>query len=154
MVVALVGAALFDATGIRRWVYVGAAALFVLWNVNTPFLHVPTAKGVKAESVRFEAWNSFSRVTVDDTRTIKIDASAATKIEDLRSLKPGMQKTEISALAHSLLAPPAQKVLIIGPGGGRDVLHALAAGAASVTGVEVNPIIIDTIMKGLYREVS
>lgn len=154
MVVALVGAALFDTTGLRRWVYVGAAALFVLWNLSAPILRVPTAKGVKADAVRFEAWNSFSRVTVDDTRTIKIDASAATKIEDLRSLKPGMEKVEISALAHSLLAPAAQKVLIIGPGGGRDVLHALAAGAGSVTGVEVNPIIVDTIMKGRYRDAS
>jgi hypothetical protein len=154
MVVALVGAALFNALGVARWVYVAAAALFMVWNLNSPILRVPTAKGVKVDTLRFEAWNSFSRVTVDDTRTIKIDASAATHVEDLRALKPGMQKAEISALAHSMLEPAAQKVLIIGPGGGRDVLHALAAGAGSVTGVEVNPIIADTIMKGAYRDAS
>ncbi len=155
MAVALVGAACFDqGRGVRKWIYVVAGALLVLWNLSSPIIRVPTAKGVKVESTRFEAWNSFSRVTVDDTRTIKIDASAATHIEDLRTLRPGMQKAEISALVHSMFATPAERALIIGPGGGRDVMHALAAGTTSVTGVEVNPIIADTIMKGLYREAS
>jgi hypothetical protein len=154
MVVALVGAALFERRGIARWVYVAVGALFVLWNLNARILSVPTAKGVKADKVKFEAWNSFSRVTVDDTRTIKIDASAATRIEDLRTLASGMEKAEISALAHSMLAPPGERVLIIGPGGGRDVLHALAAGARSVVGVEVNPIIAETIMNGWARDAS
>jgi hypothetical protein len=154
MVVAVVGAALFDKRGRARWVYVAAAALLVLWNLRAPILRVPTAKGVRVETLRYEAWNSFSRVTVDDSRTIKIDASAATHIEDLRTLKPGIEKPEISALAHAMLSPPADKVLIIGPGGGRDVLHALAAGARSVTGVEVNPIIASSIMRGRYRDAS
>lgn len=154
MIIAVVGAALFETGGLARWGYVAAAGLFLVWNLASPIIRVPTAKGVKVETLRFEGWNSFSRVTVDDTRTIKIDASAATHVEDLRNLKPGMQKTEMSALAHSMLAPPADKALVIGPGGGRDVLHALAAGAGSVTGVEVNPIIADTIMRDRYREVS
>lgn len=154
MVAALVAAALFDSGGWPRWVYVAAGVLFVAFNLNSQVIRVPTAKGVKVETLRYEGWNSFSRVTVDDTRTIKIDASAATHIEDLRSLKPGMQKTEMSALAHSMFSPPAEKVLVIGPGGGRDVLHALAAGAGSVTGVEVNGLIANTIMRGSYRDVS
>ena len=154
MVVAVVGAALFDGRGITRWIYVAAAALFVLWNLNSSILRVPTAKGVKIDTLRFEAWNSFSRVSVDDTGTIKIDASAATHVENLRSLKPGIEKVELSALAHSMLEPAAGKVLVIGPGGGRDVLHALAAGAGAVTGVEINPIIANTIMKGIYRDAS
>jgi spermidine synthase len=154
MVVSLVGAALFDATGWSRWAYVGAGVLFVIYNLTSPIIRVPTAKGVKVETLQFEAWNSFSRVTVDDTRTIKIDASAATHIEDLRALRPGAQAMEMSALAHSMLSPPADKVLVIGPGGGRDVLHALESGARSVTGVEVNGLIADTIMHGKYRDAS
>lgn len=154
MVVALVGAALFDARGWPRWAWVAAAAALVVLNLNAPVVRVPTAKGVKIETLQSEAWNSFSRVTVDDTRTIKIDASAATHIEDLRNLKPGMQKAEMSALVHSMLSPPADRALVIGPGGGRDVLHALAAGAKSVTGVEVNGLIAESIMQGTYREAS
>ena len=40
---------------------------------------------------------------------------------------------------------PAAKTLIIGPGGGFDVARALASGSPSVTGVEINPIIANTI---------
>lgn len=153
--VALLGAALFDDKGgTDRWLWVAGGIALVIFNITSPFIRVPTTKGVKVEATRFEKWNAFSRVTVDDTNTVKIDASAATHVEDLRKLQPGMHLKEISALGHSTLETPAQKVLIIGPGGGRDVLHALASGAQHVTGVEVNPIIAETIMKGSYREAS
>src|SRR5438045_9674021 len=39
---------------------------------------------------------------------------------------------------------------IIGPGGGVDVLRAVANGSHSVTGVEINPIIANTIMRDRY----
>lgn len=149
--VALVAAALFDG---RRWWLVACGAAVVALNLAVPVIRVPTTKGVKQEATRFEAWNAFSRVTVDDTGTIKIDASAATHIEDLRALTPGAYRTEISALAHAMFDPPATRVAIIGPGGGRDVLHALSAGATDVTGIEVNPIIADTIMRDVYRTAS
>lgn len=149
--VALVAAALFDG---RRWWLVACGAAAVALNLAAPVIRVPTTKGVKQEATRFEAWNAFSRVTVDDTGTIKIDASAATHIENLRALTPGAFRTEISALAHAMFDPPASRVAIIGPGGGRDVLHALSAGATDVTGIEVNPIIADTIMRDAYRAAS
>lgn len=149
--VALAAAALFDG---RRWWLVACGAAVVACNLALPIIRVPTTKGVKQEATRFEAWNAFSRVTVDDTATIKIDASAATHIENLRALTPGAYRTEISALAHAMFDPPAARVAIIGPGGGRDVLHALSAGATDVTGIEVNPIIADTIMRDAYRAAS
>lgn len=154
LMVALVAAALFQARGHNRWLLTGGGALLVLWNLGSPFVRVPTSKGVKIEATRYEKWNAFSRVTVDDTNTIKIDASAATHIEDLGKLRPDLYLAEISALGHSIFSPPANDVLIIGPGGGRDVLHALSAGAKHVTGVEVNPIIANDIMRGRYEKVS
>ncbi len=154
IMVALVAAALFQGKGMARWLLVGGGVLLVLWNINSPFVRVPTSKGVKIEATRYEKWNAFSRVTVDDTGTIKIDASAATHIEDLGKLRAGMHLSEISALGHSIFSPSADEVLVIGPGGGRDVLHALSAGAKHVTGVEVNPIIVNDIMKGSYEKVS
>ena len=43
---------------------------------------------------------------------------------------------------------------IIGPGGGVDVLRAVANGSPSVTGIEINPIIANTIMRGRYADYS
>ena len=39
---------------------------------------------------------------------------------------------------------------IIGPGGGPDVFYAVQAGSPSVTGIEINPIIANNIMRGMF----
>jgi hypothetical protein len=56
------------------------------------------------------------------------------------------------ALANVLR--PRGEFAIIGPGGGVDVLRAVANGSPSVTGIEINPIIADTIMRGRYADYS
>jgi hypothetical protein len=62
---------------------------------------------------------------------------------------------------RSLMSAPAAVVnelrphgdyAIIGPGGGVDVLRAVANGSGSVTAIEINPIIADTIMRNRYRD--
>src|SRR5262245_39213925 len=86
LVLAAAAAALFAGRRLVRWRWPCVGAALVLVHLGLPVLRVPTTKGVKAEATRFERWNAFSRVTVDDTRTIKIDASVATHVEDLRTL--------------------------------------------------------------------
>src|SRR5579859_2686864 len=49
---------------------------------------------------------------------------------------------------------PHGEFAIIGPGGGPDVLRALANGSPSVTGIEINPIIANTVMRGRYADYS
>jgi len=44
--------------------------------------------------------------------------------------------------------------LVIGTGGGRDLLSALVFGATSVDGVEINPIIVNDVMRERFREYS
>jgi hypothetical protein len=44
--------------------------------------------------------------------------------------------------------------LVIGPGGGRDLLSALVFGAGHVDGVEINPIIARDVMLGQFRDFS
>ena len=56
------------------------------------------------------------------------------------------------ALANVLR--PHGEFAIIGPGGGVDVLRAVANGSPSVTGIEINPIIANTIMRGRYADYS
>jgi spermidine synthase len=94
-------------------------------------------------------WNSFSRVDVvegplgNDLAYIFIDADASTvvlkwdgKLESARYLN----KT-IDFLPYHLVDKP--RVLIIGSGGGRDVLVALVGNSSEIVAVELNPIIIE-----------
>ncbi len=152
-VLALVAASLFERDrSWRKWVLPVLGTAFIGLNLYYPLIKLGA---VKWESrIGFEKWNSFSRVTVNKSKLIMIDAGAATQVEDLRSLKPGMQKSMITAVALSTWDTPPDNVLIIGPGGGRDVLFSLAAGAKKVTGVEINPIIANDIMRGKYAEFS
>jgi len=50
---------------------------------------------------------------------------------------------DITSLGYHVKEGDEPDVLIIGPGGGRDVLTALNFGCRSITGVELNPLIID-----------
>src|SRR5215471_9453446 len=107
------------------------------------------AKGERRENVEFAAWNAISRVEVDrkkdGARVIVIDADANTYImnADPRASQP-------SPWQHQLMSAPPAVVnalrphgdyAIIGPGGGVDVLRAIAQGSPNVTGIEINPII-------------
>ncbi len=111
--------------------------------------------------MEFARWNALSRVEVDrqgQAKAIVIDADASTYImnadvaqwhntaweDDLMSAPP--------ALANVLR--PHGEFAIIGPGGGVDVLRAVANGSPSVTGIEINPIIATTIMRERYADYS
>ncbi len=122
------------------------------FNLITDSIEVRTAKGYTEKNVVFSKWNSFSRITVEGTEDIgyeiKIDSDAATKIvpksNDVQS--HAYQLSRIEALAYHV--KPAAKALIIGPGGGFDVMGARVFGVGSITAVEVNPIIARDVMSG------
>lgn len=111
--------------------------------------------------VLFEKWNAFSQITVADAgspdhKWIFIDADAATRMWSGSIAADGYQaptkiaEVRVAALVYALRNQgPA---LIIGPGGGTDVISALRAGVPRVVGVEVNPIIVNDVMKGAYAE--
>src|SRR5690606_12833946 len=48
--------------------------------------------------------------------------------------------------------PDTSAACVIGAGGGKDVIASLASGTQEVTAVEVNPIIVNQVMRGRYRE--
>lgn len=153
VVLALVAAALFDRRrGWGKWLLPVLAAGLVVFNMYGKVIRVGAVKW--EDTPKFEKWNAFSRITVDVGKIIKIDAGAATKIHTKDDLVPGMEKTKITAIALSTWGTPPDDVLIIGPGGGRDVLFALAAGAKKVTGVEINPIIANRIMRDRFAKRS
>ena len=152
-VLAMVGAALFERP--RLGDYVKGALVLALLAVNLSWnlISVPSVKGVRSERTIFEKWNIFSRVTVDQDLVIKIDASAATNISHLSKVGKNLGP-DVSKIAYSAFETPPERALIIGPGGGRDVVNALGAGTAHVTGVEVNPIIAETVMRERFANES
>jgi spermidine synthase len=161
VVMAIAAVVWADSPTLRK-VAIGLIAAFIVLiaaNHSNRLIDVVYAKGMLRDSdwVEFARWNALSRVEVDrqgQARTIVIDADASTFIvncdlahwhdtgweHDLMSAPP--------ALANVLR--PRGEFAIIGPGGGVDVLRALANGSPSVTGIEINPIIANTIMRGRY----
>jgi spermidine synthase len=149
-----------------RKLTLGLAAVLLLLiaaNHSGRFFDVVYAKGLFRDKawVEFARWNAISRVEVDrqgEAKAVVIDADASTYImnadptqwqgtewqRDLMSAPP--------ALANILR--PHGEYAIIGPGGGVDVLRAVANGSPSVTGIEINPIIANTVMRGRYADYS
>ena len=141
-----------------------ALFILVLIAVNYSFnlFDIVYAKGGFRDSawVEFARWNAISRVEVDSQgkgKAIVIDADASTYLMnvDPKHWQGGWEKNLMSAppaLANVLR--PHGDFAIIGPGGGVDVLRALGSGSPSVTGIEINPIIANTIMRGRYADYS
>ena len=136
---------------------------------QSPFFRFSWVKNQWENKPFYEKWNSFSRVTVagdpwewrapfgwglSDTTPLKyksrylwlrIDASAGTPIinytNDLHDL--GYMKYDVTNIAHYLR--PDSNVLVVGVGGGHDVLSALVFNQKSILGVEINPNIVDLL---------
>lgn len=70
---------------------------------------------------------------------ILIDGEAETPMMDPRSGPLDFLDFTLSSAGHQVLRP--ERVLVIGPGGGVDVLTALHHGARQVQAVEINPVI-------------
>jgi MFS family permease len=132
----------------------------VVYNMHKPLIRIPSVKGTTEERVVFSKWNSFSRVTVEraggDYYWLKMDSSAATRIYSKEFANQGVKvirrfsDARVAGLVYSLKRPG--KALIIGPGGGADVIAALSFGIKDVTGVELNPIIANDVMKGAFKD--
>jgi hypothetical protein len=141
--------------------------LAMLAGQRSPWLSVKWAKGNVEPSPLHEKWNSFSRIVVwgdPDTPEspygygispvypkehkvrqlhLEIDAAADTILtgfdgdfDDVEYLK-----YDVSHVVHYIR--PDSAVFIVGVGGGRDVLAALAFDQESIVGIEVNQDILD-----------
>jgi len=154
---------------------VAFAAAVVLGNA-LGWYEVRSAKGLDLTRLQLEynEWNSFSMVSVlprhgfagwamspafggkpPESKTLVIDMNAMTPLikfdGELRQADHVMW--DLSAFAHHARPrrPPA-RTLVIGAGGGRDVLAALVAGATRVDAVEINPLIVEDVMGDRYAD--
>lgn len=107
----------------------------------------PGSKIVKTE------WNSFSRIDVVEggasgeglVAKVFIDGGAGTNIISWDGKTESRQElsTWMQYLPFKMMQDP--KVLVIGSGGGRDVVASLVSGSKDTTSVEINPIIYETV---------
>ncbi len=150
---------------VRRNAALLALALVALIGANYSgrLIDVVYAKGMFRDPawVEFARWNALSRVEVDrhgQAKVVVIDADASTYI-----MNADVAQWHDTDWEHDLMsAPPALanvlrphgEFAIIGPGGGVDVLRAVANGSPSVTGIEINSIIATTIMRERYADYS
>jgi hypothetical protein len=134
----------------------------ITYNSKMSLIEVKTAKGQAIKDEEFVRWNEFSRIALkpepgSNMKSIVIDADAATGVArfDFAHLTPE-QKFDLSygGPGFAYLLRPGAKTLIIGPGGGWDVSRALASGSKDITGVEINPIIADVIMRKRFPHYS
>jgi hypothetical protein len=149
----------------RALLWAAVMATIIGLNYYGTIVDVIYAKGLRRDrstGVEYMKWNAISRVEVDlhpnGARNIVIDADAGTAIMNVDP----RHWTDIGwARALMSTAPSIPNVLrphgsyaIIGPGGGVDVLRAVGNGSPSVTGIEINPIIVNNIMRGRYANYS
>jgi hypothetical protein len=146
----------------------------IIANARWNFYDVRVVKGEQQQQMLALKWNAFSRVDVQGTPEelwkprqpffagfsttldpefkipetwLRYDADAATQITRFDG-----NLARLKHLSHDISSAPHQfrkqrNVLIIGPGGGRDILTALHLGSGPITGVEINPLTVQLMRK-------
>jgi len=126
---------------------------------------------IDPDKIAFDRWNAFSRIIVingqdaldyysggihnwgvsdvwdldehpfPDQLWLEIDNTAGTPITSFDGNTDDLEisRYDVTAAAHYLLDQP--KVLVVGPGGGKDLLAALAFDSREIDGAEINPLI-------------
>src|SRR5687768_12650546 len=159
----LMGSAPFDVSNTKG--HAEDTVLFAKWNSFSRVAVYDRSHGDWSLSSKYKG-------PVPETRFMDIDSAASTPIVrfDGDLSKVDYLKYELTGLAFRLVGSDPRTVpgsdpgtvrgsdpltaLIIGPGGGRDLLTALVFGASRVDGVEVNPIIANDVMLGQFRDFS
>lgn len=106
--------------------------------------------GKKVE-IEYTRWNAFSRTDVlkigDDPNEmiVTIDGSAPAPMFKFDGKLQSLEKFKKDTEFLPFTIGDNNKVLVIGPGGGKDVLYALAGGSKDISAVEINTSSIDAV---------
>ncbi|MFQ5835849.1 MAG: hypothetical protein ACE5HR_08010 [bacterium] len=164
---------LFLALASKRKILMGSTLifssfLFLFFYLNLNFKHIDVNFSVhispektlfanlndpdREERIIYTDWNAFARTDVTEgkdpyVKWIYIDGGAGSKMlkfdGDLHKLAPLIKETGFFPFYQGR----KDKILIIGPGGGKDVLLALLGGAKEITAVEINPGSVKAVKK-------
>lgn len=161
---------------------IGGLILTFLLNYVHPLLEpIPMARGSFKEMAQMLAhpsfetdiiesrWSAFGRTDLvadeknPDRMMFFVDGTAGTRMLRFDGNRSSLNKHELTMFPgyfpFKMLAQKAkEKVLIIGAGGGRDVLISLLGGATKITAVEVNDDLVELVKKyskfngGIYSD--
>jgi spermidine synthase len=153
----------------NRLVGLGVLLLFLQGVLDLWEIRIDASPDAPSKAVLYKRWNAFSRVVLLPSqgwsRALSAERKEAWKgkmpeqreaLIDINAYAPylafdgRLEKVEVLAelvsnVAYHLL-PPDQRVLIFGPGGGKDIVGALLFEPKQVTGIEINPILIDDLL--------
>ena len=144
----------------------------VFFNLYYQVIKVSYVKGEKETNLIYQKWSPVGRVVVSPMKEntihawglsqnykpekypeqlqIMIDGAAGTDLEKITdNLEKDLEhlKYDITSLAYYIA--PASRSLIIGFGGGRDILTSLLFGFKEIEGVEINPVMKEIICQRL-----
>ena len=139
----------------------------------TPYKDLPTLLRFPQTKILSTHWNSFSKIDVIEGPSIRYAPGLSFQFQDTLPKQLGITWDEdgltvlteygenvscleftdffTSSLVYHFKSNP--KVLVLGIGGGLDVLSAMYHEAQSVTGIEMNPI-LTLLLKDTYRHIS
>ncbi|MGQ9629068.1 MAG: hypothetical protein ACUVXI_01980 [bacterium] len=134
--------------GNLRWNYLDISFKGDAHHAKTLFQSVNRDGGV----IEYTKWHAFSRTDIvaeePESKWIYTDGGAAAEMLrfDRRDYRQVERLTQDVGF-FPFLWGGKDKVLIIGPGGGKDVLLALMGGAGEITGVEINPGTVQAVQR-------
>lgn len=155
-------AAAYLSRSLRVVASIGALVIAVgaLTNGSTQLMRVipGTVKAMRKDldanpnaKVTQEGWNAYSRISAVEPipppyiARLYIDSDAWTSIYPWDGVIEHATDLRDSYRALPFTLTPKGETLVIGPGGGSDVLAALASGQRKVTAVELNPLMIQFV---------
>ena len=150
---------------LRGWTAVGVVAAvgaigLTAWNYRTQALTIRDApnkalykllRDKPQARISSDRWNSYSRITsvinFDEHHLARlfIDSDAETSILRWDGDAASMPNARDWFRAFPFRLADEPRVLVIGPGGGTDVIMGICNGSPMVTAVEMNPLIIDAV---------
>jgi predicted membrane-bound spermidine synthase len=143
---------------------------FMMINIS-PYKELITALRYPGSRLLDTKWNSFSRIDIVDSPAVRFAPGLSLRYlkpipyqmgiavdgENLNAMtrfdgrKEGIQFTSFLPSAVAFYLRNIRDVLVLEPMGGLDVLMSIYHGARSITGVEINPLIVNAL-KREYRE--
>ncbi len=153
------------ASRLRAGISLAFLLLFLFYNLGTNAVRVRFTKTYVERKIYHEKWSPIARITVirypllvwglgsnypgklpEDNFLIEQDGAAGTPIIPAgESESVEWLDWDVTSLAYPVIRPDS--AVIIGSGGGKDIIAAVRSGVEKITAVEINPDMVETVQE-------